>query len=205
MNKGNIAFWVACISLICSDTAICAQSAGKSAEAVRSRSESVKSETQRLAESVACIGYMAPHAVLVFASKPTEAVYVKQGDTINGITINSLNNSAVRAQSGNHHFAISDTSKPFPLPTGALEGYLLNLCRKIDKLHPGTTDRQRITIGPGGMPVSDPTSVQYLVRAQPFGALPHGINAITFDIEYGPGKDTTAQIVKVDLTKPIER
>lgn len=205
MNKGTIALLAACISLLCGGKAAYTQSADKSAEAVRSRSEVVKSETQRLAESVTCIGYMAPHAVLVFTNKPNEAVYVKQGDTINGITIASVNGSAVRAQSGNHHFALSEPSKPFAVPTGALEGYLLNLCRKIDKLHPGSTDRQRVTIGPGGMPVSDPTSVQYLVRAQPFGALPRGVNAITFDIEYGPGKDTTGQIVKFDLAEPIER
>jgi hypothetical protein len=195
-----------CVSLFAITQALPLLAQSNAADAVTTRTEVLKSQEKQLADSVTVVGYMAPYAVLSFTNNPRQVIFAKQGETVNGITLASVNGAAVLAKSNGINFSMAGTDKPFPIAEYALQDYLVNLCRKIDSLTPGVTETHRVTIGPGGMPVKDPTAVGYLVRSQPFGPLPEGAESITFDISYGPpAMKTSATMVSINLTKPITR
>ena len=200
-------FAFCCISAgyLFSATGLGAVAQDKSADAVRSYSEGLQSRVTKVSDSVTSVGYLDPDAILVFANNPTLAVFARQGDTVNGITLVTVNDKAVRARGDGQDFSMEMSDKPFAVPEYQLQNYLVNICHRIDLLEPGVTEKRRVTIGPTGMPVSDNTTVGYFVRSQPYGPLPAGAKALTFDVWYGPGKNTDARIVSVQLDKPFVR
>jgi len=177
----------------------------KSADAARAYSESAQSSISQLSASVTSVGYADPDVILVFANNPTTAIYAKQGDTVNGINLVRVNGPAVIGRANGQDFSMEINDKCLAVPCYQLQDYLINLTHRIDQIDPGVTERIRVTLGPGGMPLSDTSTVSYFRRAMPFGPLPDGAASITFDVWYGPGKETQARMVSVQLAKPFVR
>lgn len=154
-------------------------------------------------ESVRSSGYFAPNAILIFRDSPRTAYLVEPGQVINGIKIKTVNDEAVLAEYNGQLFSVAPTSRPFPIAKVELENYLVALCFKIDKDRPVITETLSVTIGANGGPVNDPSALSYFIRSQPYGALPAGVQSVTFHTTYGyPNKTTQARITQLQLSQP---
>jgi hypothetical protein len=148
-------------------------------------------------------GYLAPNAILVFRDQPRTAYFVEPGQVVKGVKIKTVNGAAVIAEAGGKPFSVQPSAQPLPVGCMALQDYLMNVVKKIDKQAPTITESTVVTIGPNGAPVNDTSSLSYFVRSQPYGLLPAGVDSMTFYASYGYPRDKVqARITQLQLSKP---